>query len=794
MHAPFLTRVLFAALLSLTTAPLCADEEQDLIALLGSSAGVTQKCAACQRLRVIGTARSIPALAALLGEERTGHAARHALEGLPFPEADDAFRRALDRVPAPLKAGLADSLGRRQDTAAVPQLIPLLADADPVLAAACATALGRIGGPAAVAALRARHAAAPAAVRMVIADGLLRCADRLREAGDGTAALAIADDLDTPQSPDSIRTAAWRCRVLADPAGRPGLLAAALADTGRLHAAALRMVRELDDTAALDACLSRWDQLPEDAQLALLDAQVRLGPSSLTTVSRAAASSHPALRIAAWQALGELGTAASVPVLAQAAANGQPGERAAARDALARLRGDGVHDAILDLTDRAEPATQAELLRILGERGTPAAKVLLDHAAVGPEPVRVAALDALRQQALPDTLIPLLGLAAQAEAGAIREPALKALYALCQNSRDRDQTSLRVVAVLGGLPVAQRQHVLPVLAELATPAALDAALSAAQSADPDLAKPAVRVLAQWPNAAPASRLLEFARAAGDPTLRTLALRAGIDTAGLEPDPARRLMLLTQAINIAERPDEKKQALGQIGSVATPAALDVALAALADPAIVSEAGLAAIAVAEKLAPANPALAARAATEVAARCKLPEVVSRAWALRAKPAAPGHFIQDWLAAGPYTVAGAGGALAVFDPVFAPEQAGTAVQWKPVPHADMVDLLALFPNQANCAAYLRTRVVAAADTDAVLLVGSDDGIKAWLNGVVVLSRNVDRGAAPDQDMAPIRLKSGANDLLLKITQGGGGWAACARIVGVDGRPIPDLKIQPGS
>jgi hypothetical protein len=80
---------------------------------------------------------------------------------------------------------------------------------------------------------------------------------------------------------------------------------------------------------------------------------------------------------------------------------------------------------------------------------------------------------------------------------------------------------------------------------------------------------------------------------------------------------------------------------------------------------------------------------------------------------------------------------------------------------------------------------------TDAILLMGSDDGIKVWLNGAIVHNNNIDRGQVVDQDMAPIKLKKGENELLLKITQGGGGWSACARIVGPDSRPIEELRVK---
>ena len=84
--------------------------------------------------------------------------------------------------------------------------------------------------------------------------------------------------------------------------------------------------------------------------------------------------------------------------------------------------------------------------------------------------------------------------------------------------------------------------------------------------------------------------------------------------------------------------------------------------------------------------------------------------------------------------------------------------------------------------------------DQDVVLTFGSDDGVKAWLNGAVVHGNNLDRGLVADQDTADIRLRKGTNDLMLKVTQGGGGWAVCARIVGVDGRLLPGLRTGPAA
>jgi hypothetical protein len=339
---------------------------------------------------------------------------------------------------------------------------------------------------------------------------------------------------------------------------------------------------------------------------------------------------------------------------------------------------------------------------------------------------------------------------------------------------------------------AERRQVLPVLSELGTPAALEAAQAAARDQDPELVKAGVRALALWPNAAPAAGLLELARASTVSAIQVLAVRGCIDVAALEPDAARRLTMLQDVKSAAKRPDEKKQALGKISQILTPEALQAVLADLSDPDLANEAGLAAMTIAEKLAASNPKLASETAAKVLAQCKTPDIVKRVWAIRGKPTGSGPFIQDWLVCGPYTRPGANGALALFDVPFGPEKPGAKVPWKSMPRSDQVNLASFFPGQENCVAYLKAQVIAPADCEGVLLLGSDDGVKVWLNGAVVHSNNIDRGDVPDQDMAPIQLKKGANELLFKITQGGGGWSAHARIVGPNGQPIAGLRVEP--
>ena len=57
-------------------------------------------------------------------------------------------------------------------------------------------------------------------------------------------------------------------------------------------------------------------------------------------------------------------------------------------------------------------------------------------------------------------------------------------------------------------------------------------------------------------------------------------------------------------------------------------------------------------------------------------------------------------------------------------------------------------------------------------MLVGSDDAVKVWLNGVLVHSNPINRGADNYQDQFPVTLKNGTNTLLIAVYERGGGWS----------------------
>lgn len=188
-----------------------------LIALLRDpSSTVFQKAKACQRLAVVGGKDAVPALAALLTDEKLSHYARYGLEPNPDPAADQALRAALPKLSGPLLVGVINSIGWRRDAGAVPQLGKLIYSRDGEVAAAAAAALGRISGAQAARMLREALGRTKGSVRAAVARASLVCAEGLLAQGERSAGLDLYDRLSRPDIPLVVRLAAMHSMIAAE--------------------------------------------------------------------------------------------------------------------------------------------------------------------------------------------------------------------------------------------------------------------------------------------------------------------------------------------------------------------------------------------------------------------------------------------------------------------------------------------------------------------------------------------------------------------------------------------------
>ncbi|MCC7496490.1 MAG: hypothetical protein IT160_02855 [Bryobacterales bacterium] len=168
------------------------------------------KAKACQRLGEHGSKEAVLALAPLLANERLNTYARHGLETVEDPSADDALLAAMAKLHGDRKIGVINSLGKRRAEKAVPALARLIYGGDLNSACAAASALGHIGRLAAAKELQAALGKSRGAVRTAVADGSLVCAERLLADGKREQALAIYTQLAVPSSPKPVRLAAMQ--------------------------------------------------------------------------------------------------------------------------------------------------------------------------------------------------------------------------------------------------------------------------------------------------------------------------------------------------------------------------------------------------------------------------------------------------------------------------------------------------------------------------------------------------------------------------------------------------------
>jgi len=109
-----------------------------------------------------------------------------------------------------------------------------------------------------------------------------------------------------------------------------------------------------------------------------------------------------------------------------------------------------------------------------------------------------------------------------------------------------------------------------------------------------------------------------------------------------------------------------------------------------------------------------------------------------------------------------------------------GQQVVWQKIqtPKDGRVHLWNLFSPYELVVAYAVTYVYSPVNQTVPLLIGSDDGIKVFVNGKPVFQKLLVRISMPDQDRIPVKLHRGWNQLLLKIENNFGGYAFFARFL----------------
>ncbi len=132
-------------------------------------------------------------------------------------------------------------------------------------------------------------------------------------------------------------------------------------------------------------------------------------------------------------------------------------------------------------------------------------------------------------------------------------------------------------------------------------------------------------------------------------------------------------------------------------------------------------------------------------------------------------------WQWRGPFPLPGGSKEIARAEP---PE----ASDWRELDHSPAqggadgfgpIDLMALAGGKQldNTCVLLRRRIVARAPSKLHVNVGSDDGLRLWLDGELQIDAPLERGFDPEQHRLELALSAGGHELVAKVAQDRGGW-----------------------
>ena len=601
MAACILTGGAFTAI---AAPPADPSQEAALIAVLQSNAAPQDKAITCKRLAICGTKAAVPALAALLSDEKLSSWARIGLEAIPDPAVDAALRDAAGKLQGKLQVGVINSLGKRRDAAAVAWLSSKLKDADSQLATAAAAALGRIGGEAASKALGDALAGAPAATLAALCEGSLRNADGFITEGKHAQAAAICEKLRGLQVPRHIRMEATRSLIVSkQAAGIPLLIEQLKSDDAGMVVVALGLAHDLPGAELTRALTAEVSQLPPDKQVPVIEALgVRHDKAVVPTLLALTKNSNEKVAVAAIAALAKLGDFAAMQRLAEVAV-GPEGELAKAAQsavvAFPMADADATCIALL-----ASPVAKTRLIAadIISRRACYSAMPAVSKAARedADAAVRAGCINTLRELGSLADLSSVVGILVKNATPEEAQTAEKALATICGRQTDRAACAEKLVAGLAAAQPAPKCALLRLLRSVVDPKALQAIRAAMADSNKDVQDTATRLLCDWSSAEAAPDLLALAKTSPDATYKLLALRGYMRVSGdKDVAPAKRLEMCKEAAALVQRDEERKILLGVLAAGADAGSLAMAATHLDNAALQAEACLASVAIAERL---------------------------------------------------------------------------------------------------------------------------------------------------------------------------------------------------
>ncbi len=743
----------------------------------------------------------VPVLTSLLEDKQAiiRERARRALQHNPSPKAADALRAALAGTKdKQWRVALINALAWRSDDATVQTLIEQAKSDEESVRTAAVEALGRIGAKEGAKVIAAATGKGSKDARQIATDNYLLLADKLCAQGDQAAALSMYRQLLDRQG--HIKCAAVIGMGRAGGVQALDTIFEALKDKDRkVRGAALGALELLPTAKVIGPLQQRLKAADAELKVLLLRALAkRADTASLPAFVQAAKDSNADVRTEAYTGMARIGDAKAAPVLVDALMKAEGDELAAAKRALASIPGAEVGAALVAALASAKDADAAAIIDVLvNRRASQVVPELVKVSRQAEGKVRSIALAAVGELGTPAVLSDLLELLLAAESAEARSAVEQAAIKVCRRAEGPESCAGPVIAACEKASVPAKASLLRILGRIRGAEALARVRTAAKSDQEPVQDAAVRALATWDDPVVADDLIAIAKNSPNQVYRVLALRGFVKVVSLVRDrsPEEMLELYEQAMAAARRPEDKKRVLSGLANVNNLAALRMVERYRADPALQGEAVAAIVRIARAILGSHPQEAKDALEQVPRLTKDKALINDAKQAIQMIERLDDYVVAWEVSGPYTDPKGKSRL---DYAWPPEKEDAkGVEWQPMkigttPEKPWLLELDKVLGGQNRVAYLRTRVYSPKAQKVRMELGSDDQVKLWINGKLAHKNDDMRPCKPGQDKKVLQLKEGWNDVLMKVTQGGGEWAACLRFRTPQGGELEGLRADP--
>lgn len=569
---------------------------------------------ACRILWQIGTAQSAPALKRLLADPTTVAVACYAIASNPDPALGQILRESLPGSSGRGAISIINLLGQRRDAQAITAILAFLKQEPVDISQAAVEALGKIGTAPAATALEAFSRTVPEDRRVGVEESWMRAVETL----DSAASIAICQQAVAAAGHTVMarRLALLQLSRRAPGEAVPPLLAALGDEQSDLRPVAGHALRNFRGQPAGTQMAQALRDLPGSSQIIVLTALGDTFPVD-TLVPLLPGPSGP-VRLAALGALGARGGApAATLLLNEVLTTTNPDERSFVLHALKTMPGKDAAQQALRVLPTAPAGVFLDLTKLVSACGDKVPlSLVVDRIRSSPPAAQGQVLSALKVVATARDHAELFKLLETTEAPEIHAAIVdEVTRTFARSDNAEEQAQWLIAEFKAARRPLDRQAFLQLLARTGTKSALARILDVIHGGGPAPAgssperDAAFRGLCDWPNEGAIPALLELAGQPGRDADHAMALRGiSAQLAASTQPAAEKLKHLRAAVALARDAADKKQLLSTLTETVDAGSLSLILPWVSDPAVRSEAALAAITVARQLPKHDPAVTA------------------------------------------------------------------------------------------------------------------------------------------------------------------------------------------